>query len=1448
MGANKITWEQFAVCSNEAQSINHRFEDLSRQLFVYEFLKGNKECRHLHSNPNNPGIESEPVYDEINHKWIGYQAKFFQRDVDYSQIQHSANKTVKYYKGKIDLVYIFCNKPITSTSESFIRIESIFNDANISVKLITDSAILDLVRKYPNLALYYFKQHSFDQMWFNIHTQDVVAKLGDRYNACFNVDTHPSLAVSLFVHDGDAVAYLNKKKRILLNDVESLDWRYDGFAEFKKELKSAVLKIPDITGEDITACLQWDDIIQKAIGQSLAEFESSIDNLKKELKRLTSDNKETDAYGRKQQTYEILEKIELLTKLCSIAKALTLTKREKALIQSNILILEGKAGVGKSHLLANETHKFLSCEKWALLLLGGDYFGTTPIPEQICSELGVKCSFAEMLEILNTEGEKSNYIVPVFIDALNETWHHDLWKAYLPKLFNHIRDLEHLRLVISFRTEYREALIEAAGSATPGVTQIEHNGFAEESFEATKRFLDYYNIPFTPVHMFNQAITNPLFLTLYCKTYQDDDIDLPLLYDRLLSIANKNIHKAMRTALHNLGYDPSMDITTPVIMSLAEFINCTGKRQFSKSELSALNVWQENGIKAPPFVQYMVRENILHSHMHIDDEVFSFSYDQMNDYYCAKQIMNQCHSKAELYEYMRNNILCIQEKKVTAYKNIDLFTYVCALYADIYHEECIDIIDSIDDEQDREYVLDAYIASFKWRNSRNTNLASFLHLCEKYSADCNLVWDIFIMNSLKKGSCFNADGLHTVLNKYSLNQRDNKWTIYINGMNFHSEHRLVQIIQMYSEGKGLAFTDSRQVELLLTLFGWILTSSNRWLRDTTSKAMVEILKQNFGMAEGLLRKFQTVNDPYVIQRMFGVVWGACVKNEHTDKAIFQSLANYIYEEIFSAKTVYPDILLRDYARLIIERYIYENPSDNNFQISTLMPPYASDPIPQIEDQGYLDKDYGKGLRYLIHSMQFEESGWYGDFGRYVYEAALNDFDVDHNLVFNYSVSYIINHLGYKDELFGEYDAYLQSFNYNRHNAGKVERIGKKYQWIAMYHVLARIADHCTKKHPFSSHDIEPQVYCGPWDPYVRDFDPSLNQHFMSTGDLPLFLNQVNIEQNIASETEVPLLSAKDELAWLRKYPSFFEAQRQQMILKDSNESAWVVLSRYADTRQSTQDKLQIWNWLYGYFVTNDQYTALMKYADKEINLLTGDISKIPGTYRIFCREYPWAQSCTDLRCYTSTPLKIKTGEKQTILQIRPKLEYRYTDDSSEENDSKIQEDNSAEQQDSVTSNSYLSNLEISITEETVPTEVDIEDDLGSIINASVNIMWESELNVSKNEALSWHAPCAEIIDNLKLHYGECDGAFYDEDGRLAAFDTSVTGEKVGIVVRQDLLDKFLEECGLHLVWFIKAAKEIHGHDNRIQRFTDWRGLWLYGNNAAIGKMYIVSNFDGSETD
>lgn len=98
MATGQITWEQFITVNNDARGVRYKFEDLCRQLFTYEFLSKNKIHKYVHSNPNNPGIESEPILNEETDKYIGYQAKFFANEVGYSQIKESAKK----YNGLIN--------------------------------------------------------------------------------------------------------------------------------------------------------------------------------------------------------------------------------------------------------------------------------------------------------------------------------------------------------------------------------------------------------------------------------------------------------------------------------------------------------------------------------------------------------------------------------------------------------------------------------------------------------------------------------------------------------------------------------------------------------------------------------------------------------------------------------------------------------------------------------------------------------------------------------------------------------------------------------------------------------------------------------------------------------------------------------------------------------------------------------------------------------------------------------------------------------------------------------------------------------------------------------------------------------------------------------------------------------------------------------------------------
>lgn len=80
--------------------------------------------------------------------------------------------------------------------------------------------------------------------------------------------------------------------------------------------------------------------------------------------------------------------------------------------------------------------------------------------------------------------------------------------------------------------------------------------------------------------MFTANIDNPLFLTLYCKTYQGDEVELPVLYERLLEKANDNIHIRLTEIIEKAGYDQSYNLVLPIIEAISEQTLITGKRHF----------------------------------------------------------------------------------------------------------------------------------------------------------------------------------------------------------------------------------------------------------------------------------------------------------------------------------------------------------------------------------------------------------------------------------------------------------------------------------------------------------------------------------------------------------------------------------------------------------------------------------------------------------------------------------------------------------------------------------------------------------------------------------------------------------------------------------------------------------------------------------------------------
>ena len=754
----QINWESFSTYNHDARGIQFKFEDLCRQLFSNENLLGNKQFRYLHANPNNHGLETEPIYDEVNKCWIGFQAKFFESNVKYDQIKHSAEKTIEYYTGKegiVNLVYLFCNKPITSTSDGYMNAIEPLKKANIQVELITDTTILDLVRnKYSYLGLYYFGKHSLQADWFETHTRHMLDELGERYNRDFNVETSFLDELSLFVHDKRAAEYLNAKKTCLLDEISELQYQSNK-KEYLTILEETVSVLPDVGSETLEYSLEWNNKVKSAVTIFVGDLTKERKILEKkgnEQYSIFCDNEK----GKKEReealkVYHDLERqIRDIDILLELPERIAIPERERNLLHGNILTIHGKAGIGKSQLLAIKTQNLLNEKRMGLLLVAGIYFTDSPIHEQIMKNLKLDYSLDELIDILETIGERDNCIVPVFIDALNETWNKRLWKSGLSSIIDKIKQSPMVKLVLSYRTEYQKLILpDFVLENQTNIINMHHRGFEKNSILAAKEFLNHYNIPFTSLEYFGYEMSNPLFLTLYCKTYDGEEVSLPALYEKVLKRANKNMYQILGEELRQKGYIEEDDILCPLIMKIAEWLIVHDERSISQKELVRLEFWTEHGLSAVPFIRQLIREHILHDSIIEGEERLYFAFDQMNDYYCAKAIIEKCQTREEAREYLSKKVLGIENGELGNSWSLDLFVNSCSLYAEKYGEECINIIESLESADDRWQVFSRYIDSLQWRDGRYISTEYFESLLKKYPCRPENLWPMLIGNSVK---------------------------------------------------------------------------------------------------------------------------------------------------------------------------------------------------------------------------------------------------------------------------------------------------------------------------------------------------------------------------------------------------------------------------------------------------------------------------------------------------------------------------------------------------------------------------------------------------------------------------------------------------------------------------------------------------------------------------
>lgn len=1039
------------------------------------------------------------------------------------------------------------------------------------------------------------------------------------------------------------------------------------------------------------------------------------------------------------------------------------------LANNPFLLLDGEAGIGKSHLIGDIVSRRIDKEYESVFLLG-QHFVTEEDPwTQIFKRLQINSKSADFLRKLNKRAEESGKRIVLFIDAINEGKGNYFWNEFVKSFINEVKKYEWLGLVLTIRTSYKKLIFPEEERTSLGIVEHHHYGFRNIEYEASKLFFDNYSIELPNVPLLHPEFQNPLFLKLFCEGINKAGLTrIPDGLQGITSIINffvKNVNVVLSKP-KRVGFSDSLNLVQKSINALIKYKVDNELRYVPYEQAyEVVNESISSFIDKKGFIDELITEGVLSKNLfwkESDDyeEGVYLAYERFEDHLTVQYLIEQYpelekefKENGKLYKYVEN------ENAVYRYKGL-----IEAFSIQIPEIKGCEFYCLIPDLKDKYPIVESFVESLLWRKVDTINEESKKYVNEhvlSYQGTYDYFWETILAVTAIPDHFFNARSLHNHLLKFTLPDRDANWTQLLK-YKYDNESSVKRLIDWaWSETDKSHISDESVLLSSITL-AWFHTSTNRELRDCSTKAMICLLQNRVHVLIELLQKFETVNDPYVYDRLFAVAYGCAVRTNKKEE--LADLSDYIYVTIFKDKDeVYPHVLLRDYARGVIEFTSFSG-IELPFDIEDVRPPYKSS-FPQkimtneeIDEKYKFDydaKDFKKhywSQNSILSSMTTEYgrgTGGYGDFGRYTFESALRSWDVNTNLLSNLAIEWIFEKYGYDVEKHGEYD---RNTNSHDRRASTIERIGKKYQWIALYEMVARVSDNFKKYERWSFEKEKEVPYQGPWDPYIRDIDPTLL--ISETGsyeeDEPQdfwWVNNKIFNWDCTNES------------WVNDASVLPKMEEIIQIKDDIGEEEWLVLEGYpswSEPKKIGEEKWdqphkELWCQIRSYLVKDDEYDSFRGWAVKQ-DFMGRWMPESGDRYEMFSREYYWS----------------------------PAQDYFMSDYYGGTEWNEVHDRKSGE---------YVA--EVNVTAQ--------------------GFLWEEEFDKSKEETISFLKPSTIVHKGMDLKYSPREGEFVDDSKVVQCFAPNVYhNSKSYLLVRKRSFLKFLNENNLKIIWTVLGEKQIIG--------------------------------------
>ncbi|ARF75931.1 hypothetical protein B7C62_29435 [Kitasatospora albolonga] len=682
--------------------------------------------------------------------------------------------------------------------------------------------------------------------------------------------------------------------------------------------------------------------------------------------------------------------------------------------ERRVYFLTGQAGSGKTHLLLDATHRALLADRPAVFLAGAQ-FGRGDLWASVTDQLGLEPVGGDaLLSAMDAAGEAaatSGSRFLILVDALNETVPADFWRTYLPRLRAAVARYPHVALVVSCRDTYRDLVLE--GNEEKHYVHRTHPGFVEREVEATQRYFEHYGLEAPRIPLLTPEFTLPLFLRLYCESLcRTDAGPVPTGHQGRVAIFERYVSAKVTTVARRLRPDVSSSyeldaVKTHVRHGLDAVLDALSR--LGREGMSATAAHQEvtsklngSGIDTARLLGLLQEEGVLtRERLHLGDqgtgEGIRIVFQAFADFLLLQRRLalseDPLTDEAVRSWLLEESSWGIGEAATT-------------LFPEVYGVELPDLLGvrmpgRSDRNQDRA-ARDRYQRAHRLYRSLVRTLphraseaitrrtVDLLNEAQPHISRTEL-YEVLFALAPQPGNRLNGDGLHAYLLRRKMPERDSDFGFATYHALSDTSGPAARLARWAAEGPYPAY-DAKVLELACVPLCWLLSSPNRFMRDWTTKALVELLRGHLDVMRALVERFWTVDDPYVVQRVIAISYGALLRSspEHTTAA--GELAGSVHHLVFTPP-VRPDELLLDAARGVV-RWAVAHDLLPASALETSRRPYGLTVPGPPPTEASIEATYGRREGLLpsesYSSVLFSLMGL-GDFARYVVRPGVHHF-------------------------------------------------------------------------------------------------------------------------------------------------------------------------------------------------------------------------------------------------------------------------------------------------------------------------------------------------------------------------------------------------------------------------------------------------------------------------